>query len=116
VLAWGLIFGQMQPVRPAGRAQHLMHDERYHGGLSLTRGMAPPAQPFLAALSALAIQTGRAAAGALALQETGPHGREHRHGPFVRLCYGAPAHAIGLYDIDGSFQSSSLVQGVAVTC
>jgi len=41
--------------RLAGRAQHLVHDRRHRGSLRLARGMALPAQPFLAALGALPV-------------------------------------------------------------
>jgi len=41
--------------RLAGRAQHLVHDRRHRGSLRLARGMALPAQSFLATLSALPV-------------------------------------------------------------
>jgi hypothetical protein len=61
----------------AGRSQYLMHNRR-NFGTSFGFGTRIPLllEPFFAALLTFTGYTGRAAAGAFALEQTAAHGRE----------------------------------------
>jgi hypothetical protein len=74
----------LQIQRVPWRAQHLMHDRRYRRWFSAIRSTA--LQAFIATFLAFAIQPGRSAAGAFALQQAFRDWRKRWLGFLMRVC------------------------------